>query len=73
MADLQSSLDLLLHGPYPVGLAYIAAKAIRRSSNCRWRNGIGRHGSELVRLAEAAYSDLCEGNISSVGAMLHEA
>lgn len=28
---------------------------------------------ELVRLAEAAYADLCAGNLGSLGAMLHEA
>jgi D-glycero-alpha-D-manno-heptose-7-phosphate kinase len=28
---------------------------------------------EMVRLAEAAYTDLCEGRIDALGSMLHEA
>jgi D-glycero-alpha-D-manno-heptose-7-phosphate kinase len=69
MADLQARLIF-----FYTGLTRSASTILRQQSAEVATAGAKSDATgELVRLAEAAYSDLCAGNISSVGAMLHEA
>lgn len=69
MADLQARLIF-----FYTGLTRSASTILRQQSVEVATAGAKSDATgELVRLAEAAYSDLCAGNISSVGAMLHEA
>jgi D-glycero-alpha-D-manno-heptose-7-phosphate kinase len=69
MADLEARLIF-----FYTGLTRSASPILRQQSAEVATAGAKSDATgELVRLAEAAYSDLCEGNISSVGAMLHEA
>jgi D-glycero-alpha-D-manno-heptose-7-phosphate kinase len=69
MDDLQARLIF-----FYTGLTRSASTILRQQSAEVATAGAKSDATgELVRLAEAAYSDLCAGNISSVGAMLHEA
>ena len=69
MADLQARLIF-----FYTGLTRSASPILRQQSAEVATAGAKSDATgELVRLAEAAYSDLCAGNISSIGAMLHEA
>ena len=69
MADLQARLIF-----FYTGLTRSASSILRQQSAEVATAGAKSDATgELVRLAEAAYSDLCAGKISSIGAMLHEA
>jgi D-glycero-alpha-D-manno-heptose-7-phosphate kinase len=69
MADLQARLIF-----FYTGLTRSATTILRQQSAEVATAGAKSDATgELVRLAETAYSDLCAGNIGSVGAMLHEA
>ena len=69
MADLQARLIF-----FYTGVTRSASALLRQQSA-----GVATPGEksdatgELVRLAEAAYSDLCKGNLGSLGALLNEA
>jgi D-glycero-alpha-D-manno-heptose-7-phosphate kinase len=69
LADLQARLLF-----FYTGLTRSASDLLRRqsaevASHCAKSDATG----DLVRLAEAAYSELCAGNIGSLGELLHEA
>jgi D-glycero-alpha-D-manno-heptose-7-phosphate kinase len=69
IADLQSRLVF-----FYTGLTRSASSLLRQQSADVAAPGPKSDAiDELVRLAEAAFADLCAGNISSLGAMLHAA
>jgi D-glycero-alpha-D-manno-heptose-7-phosphate kinase len=69
IADLQSRLLF-----FYTGLTRSASSLLRQQSADVAAPGPKSDAiGELVRLAEAAFADLCAGNISSLGAMLHAA
>lgn len=69
IADLQSRLLF-----FYTGLTRSASSLLRQQSADVATPGPKSDAiGELVRLAEAAFADLCAGNVSSLGAMLHAA
>jgi D-glycero-alpha-D-manno-heptose-7-phosphate kinase len=69
MTDLQARLLF-----FYTGLTRSASALLRQQSTDVSTPGPKSDATgELVRLAEAAFSDLCAGNIGSLGRMLHEA
>ncbi len=69
IADLQSRLLF-----FYTGLTRSASSLLRQQSADVAAPGPKSDATaELVRLAEAAFADLCAGNISSLGSMLHAA
>jgi len=69
IADLQSRLLF-----FYTGITRSASELLRQQSADVANPGAKSDATGvLVRLAEAAFSDLCAGNISSLGVMLHEA
>jgi D-glycero-alpha-D-manno-heptose-7-phosphate kinase len=69
IADLQARLIF-----FYTGVTRSASALLRQQSADVETPGAKSDATgELVRLAEAAFSDLCAGNIGSMGRMLHEA
>ena len=69
LADLQARLIF-----FYTGLTRSASDLLRQQSADVASPGAKSDATgELVRLAESAFSDLCAGNLDSLGAMLHEA
>lgn len=69
MADLQARLLFFYTGVTRSASALLRQQSAEVATPGEKSDATG----ELVRLAETAYSDLCKGNIGSLGALLNEA
>lgn len=69
MADLQARLLFFYTGVTRSASALLRQQSAEVATPGQKSDATG----ELVRLAETAYSDLCKGNIGSLGALLNEA